>query len=742
MVFATVALAASLLLALLLAAAPAGALVTTVGPTTVGVQSRSTLPGISPIVGHPLDREEFSNPSGNPIVSANKTYAIYWDPTDHYHDDWQSVIDGFFHNMGAVSGSYASGFAVDAQYTDKANQHALFKSTFEGAYTDTDPYPASGCKDPQPLEGQDLIGASIGKNAEGESEYEPVCLTDQQFRQELETFISQHSLQKGMETIFYILTPPGVTACLDGGGITGHCSDFVGTVSEMEKAEFARVTAEYNKEPYVESEDYKSYKDSFCSYHSEVNPTNLATGDENTILYGVVPWTAGGLGDGHLTPNDQATPAYDCQDGGYDPSAKPAGKHETAPDQQEPNQVKCPSEDGTCDKGLADLIVNQIASEQEDIVTNPLLDAWQDPYGNEATDECRNWFAPIIGGASAAEEGSDAGTLYNQVYGEGDYYLNTAFNLAALKLPYPAVPCIPGIILEPHFTAPNTVNANEIVGFDGMESDITLNAGTAYISNGHPQPDYATYSWNFGDGTPVVTGKAPGAPTVNSPGVTPCSEAWEAPCAASVYHSYQYGGTYDVTLTVTDVGGNTASVTEPITVDGPPPPPPAPAPTPSGTPAGGSGSGSSGSGGSGSGSSGGQTGTTSSVPVPVVTAAFASTSLKKVKSGGIPVHYTVNEQVAGSVQVLIESSVAKRLGIKGQLATGLAKGTPSETIIGTAVLVTTKAGTGTIHVKFASKTAARLASSHKLKLTLRLVARNASRTHPATTTTLSTVVFS
>ena len=45
----------------------------------------------------------------------------------------------------------------------------------------------------------------------------------------------------------------------------------------------------------------------------------------------------------------------------------------------------------------------------------------------------------------------------------------------------------------------------------------------------------------------TVSGYAPGAPA--------CEEPWLSPCAASVFHSYQYGGTYEVTLTVTDVGG-------------------------------------------------------------------------------------------------------------------------------------------------------------------------------------------
>ena len=380
------ALLAAALAALAFAVAPAGAIVTTVESTKAGLQPRSTslLHGVTP------EAETFANPGGNPIVAASKTYAIYWDPTDHYHGDWQHVVNTFLQSMGASSGSLAGVFAVAAQYTDATNHHALYQSTFMGAYTDTNPYPSSGnCVDPHPLTVKDRI----------------TCLTAQQYKARLETFISQHSLPKGMGTIFYILTPPGVTACLDAGGATGHCSDY-------------------------EESSLESYENSFCSYHANVSPTSPTTGDNNTILYAVIPWTAGGAADGHLQPADQ-TFAFDCQDGGFDPSSKPIEQPEKAkeksakeeaefeektpeekaeqektevlegPHQQEPNQGTCPSPDGVCDTGLADLIVNQIAVEHQNVVTNPLLNAWQDEVGNEETDECRNFFAaPGLAAAS------------------------------------------------------------------------------------------------------------------------------------------------------------------------------------------------------------------------------------------------------------------------------------------------------------------------------------------------------
>jgi hypothetical protein len=767
--------------------------VTTVETTKVGLQPRST----QLFDGLPIDLmtvepevlrapEEFANNNGNPIVPASKVYAIYWDPTDHYHGDWQHDIDVFLQSMGAASGTLDNVFAVDAQYTDKANKHALYKSTFQGAYTDTDAYPTSGCEDPQPLDTEDLIGPEIEKGKHTE-----VCLTDQQIRKELETFIVQHSLPTGMETIFYLLTPPAVTVCLDKGEISGHCSDFYGTIVQAEADEKAKRQVEQQEreaeqqgeqqkkeeieKKYKEPETLKSYRDSFCSYHAAIDASSSG-GGENTILYGVIPWTAGGLGDRHLLENDEL-PAYDCQDGGYDPSSKPPEKREEkkekttqeiaedknktaeqqreiaekekleGPHQQEPNQVKCPSPDGGCDTGLADLIVNQIAVEQQNIVTDPLLNGWQDPTGGEATDECRDFFAPVLGGNVGAQEESDAGTLFNQALVGNDYYLNDAFNLAAFKLPYPGVSCIPGVSLLPQFTAPNPVNAGEIVGFDGMESDITLNADTVFSPSGVPSTGYATYTWNFGDGSAPVVGYAPGAPLANSPTVEPCgAPQWEKPCAASAYHSYKYGGTYEVTLTVADVGGNTASVKEPITVDGPAPPEPEkPTPTPTPTPAP---SPSTATPGSAGGAAGGAGATTPPAvapavvtPPPVLGASVTSKSLKKALSSGLPVRYTTNEQVAGNIEVLLEDSAAKRLGITGAPATGLPAGTPKSIVVGTAVLVTTKGGQGTIRVKFTSRAAAHLKHVHKLKVTLRLFARNASRQSPQTTTMLSTVVL-
>ena len=824
--------------------APAGAVVTTLGGTTVGLQPREASrywEGEVKLNG--LGKKEyevntaigsFGNPHGHEVMHSVRTYAIYWDPDDYYHGDWQGLIDGFLANIGNAGRQDASVFAVDGQYTDTTDVPAATSSTFHGAYVDTYPYPETGnCVDPHKLE----FNIPLLENGE------TVCLTDAQVRAELQRFIKQretehYDLPKGMGTIFYLMTPPGVTACLDGGGPDGHCSDFDGTPGEiseyeeakniypeeLEKYEKEREAGfpkyEEEKEKYeaekkekeenheklpvepkkpiaptapVEPTSYPSYEKSFCSYHGFIGSGSTA------VLYGMIPWTAGGDGDYHLSSVDE-TPAFACQDGGFEPSKNPGGelqekerekvetlleKEESAkqdekekrehqeakekglakPHEQEPNQLGTVGPDGSYDTGLADLIINQIAVEQQDIVTDPLLNGWQDSAGNEVTDECRNFFVPTSGGSSAANLLTRAGTLSNQSLGGGNYYLNGTYNLAAARrlhpgreypgLPYPGVQCLNGISLEPLFTAPNTVKGGEVVGFDGMESNITLNSADSFSANGALQPNYATYTWNFGDGdrgdaTPEVSGYAPGSPACEEPWLSTEPPATRKPpgvwvgCTSSAYHTYKYTGTYEVTLTVRDVAGNEAQVKKALTVEGEPWPEE-------------KGSGSSGGGGSGvspgastTGSTTGTSTTTSGggsspakpIPGPVASAAVTSRSLSTALKKGLLISYSVNEQVAGQFQVLLASSLAKRVGLHGPPATGLAPGSVPSIVIGKAILVTTKGGRNTVKIQFGKKTAAKLRKLGSVPLTIRLIVRNASSHSPQTTTVISAVTLS
>jgi hypothetical protein len=671
--------------AVLLIAAPAQALVGEAAGTKVGLQPRATAlaPGYDEGEGG-----TFANESGNAVLHGNVSeYAIYWDPGDEFDHVWVSNLDGYFRAQGEAT--LATPFGVIAQYRDRSNAVAPFRALFKGAYSDTVKFPAKKCTDPDHLS---------------------TCLTDAQLREQLQSFIATHDLPTGMSTIYYLLTPPGVAVCIDEAA--SRCSDYSGSPTEP------------------------SYKESFCSYHSDINPDSAPEGDGHTVLYAAIPWVA-------------YTNAYDCQDGGWnpekhkekrekpkeltvkeeeareklleeDPPEKKAEEEKVrrleGPHIQEPNQEE--EGEGGPAAALTDLLVNQIAEEEINTVTDPLLNAWQDLKGEEATDLCRNSFASTAGengtggeilGSVTAEPETEAGTLSNVSVGPNRYYINNVFSLSTFS-------CSGGPGLFASFTAPNPVNAGEIIGVDGMESEVGLIETKNFGPSGPPTLTYATFSWNFGDGTPEVKGFAPGAPT--------CEVPWLSPCAASAFHSYQYGGIYTVTLTVTDVDGDTTSVSHEVIVDGPPAP------------------GAAGSGGSSSGSSTQGGGSSSSslpggVPAPVAAATIDRQSLRTALRKGLAVSYSVSEQVAGHFEVLLSRAVAHRLGISGAAAVGLPAGSPAEVVIAKAILVTTKGGHSALHIQFSKRTAARLARLQKVSLMLRLIVRNASSSSPSTTTVLS-----
>ena len=185
--------------------------------------------------------------------------------------------------MGTAGNQLNSVFAVDSQYSDKSNTPAADYATFRGAYTDTHPYPAvNGCTDPRPL----TFGVPFL-----ESTTTAVCVTATQVQTELERFIKQreeehHALPKGMGTIYYLMTPPGVTECLnpgDPGGVqTGRCSDFNGLpveISRFEEAErvypeelktYAAELVVYHEKMLVYEKEYMAYEKAEAKYEAEL----------------------------------------------------------------------------------------------------------------------------------------------------------------------------------------------------------------------------------------------------------------------------------------------------------------------------------------------------------------------------------------------------------------------------------------------------------------------------------------
>ncbi len=609
------ALLAAALLALMASAAPAHAVIS----GQFGYQRRAT----PTVVVSPLQYH------GGPVLHSSDPYAIYWDPDEAYRGDWQQMIDEYLQAVGAESGSDSTVFGFDQEYLDSGG-HALNQSTFRGGYVDKDPYPTSeNCTDAHVL----------------------ACLTDQQIRTELKRLIASGALPGATgPPVYYVLTPPGVTVCTDGGG-SGNCSDSTATPAN-----------------------------GVCGYHSAIEP-----GGANQVIYAVQPWVAGDAGEHILNEEPLETSGTEesvlaCQD----------DKH-----LQEPNQLAGLNPFGNYSHGLADVIINDLSIEQRNVAVDPLLNGWyQTSTGDEQGDLCKWQFGV------ESEEGGEpthAGSASNATVGVHSYYIQWAFNSTAITRGK-GITCAPGVSLVPHFTAPNPVNTGDVVAFDGLESDISLWARTAGLPADEPYVA-PVFTWDFGDGT-GVSGTEDG----------------------SVFHTYTYGGSYVVTLTVTDGGGDQGSYRETITVNGPAKPAPSepPASGPNSQPSPKTASSTD------SGSSSSSSSPTGKPPAvgPAATQSVISRSLSQSLKKGLVVRYSVNQRAAGHFEVLLPASIAHRIGLHGSPATGLPAGTPAQLVIAKAILVTTKAGGSTMKIQFGKVTAARLHKLHNVSLMLRLVVRS------------------
>lgn len=455
--------------ALVIAPAPAGALIS----GEFGLQPREVVPGaVAALQYH-----------RGPVIAASNTYTIYWDPNTSYPKDVTRTIDEYFHNVGAASGQLSNVFALSAQYTGAGGTRATYNSTWRGAYTDRDNYPGLGC--------------SVG----------PVCLTDAQIRTELESFIAANNLPTGLGYIYFVLTPPGVTVCTDGG-TPGKCS--VSSVTEEEEKK--------GVEP-----------NGFCSYHSAAEASS-----PSPIIYAVQPWVAGEAGrvikELPVETEGATKEVLDCQNRVF---------------LVEPHQTGVLDEFGNYESGLADVLINDLSIEQNNMVADPLLNGWyQNGTNAEQSDLCQGVFSPAPEQLPKVPETTKALPFTNETINENAYYLQWQYSSVA-ETSGKGITCWSAVDLEPHFTTTNPVNPGNIVAFDGYESVFSLDANPNAISELEPFT-LPVYTWNFGDGSPEV-----GSET-----------------NASVFHAYRYGGVYKVTLTVTDSGGYTGSITKEVPVAG------------------------------------------------------------------------------------------------------------------------------------------------------------------------------
>jgi hypothetical protein len=456
---------AALSVALLLTAAPAGAFVS----GEFGLQQRKPV-----WLRHgPLQYH------GGPVIHASEAYAIYWDPLELYNSQWTQLIDEYFRNDGAASGTLGNVFALDSQYGETGystqpsasatakEAHAADQSTFRGAYTDTEPYPTGS---------EDCHEAA-----------ELVCLTDKEIKAELQKVIKSGALPGATGTVpgakstpvYYILTPPGVTVCTGAGG-PGACSN--STQLEHEASEIKEGKIDHPAETGI------------CGYHSTIEPHGA-----KPIVYAVQPWIAGDAGLfveswAPVTTSGTSAGVLACQDNSV---------------LEEPNQLSGLNPFAAYGAGLADVIVGDLADEQANIAVDPLVTSgW---YQNAAAEEggypeqgdmCQWNFGPPPETPPTPNPETHAASTSNEELGSGKYYLHWGFNSSAPFTPGEHkvdFDCWQGVDLEPHITAPNPVNVGDVVGLDANESGITLDAAPLSLRQGKEETRLAEEVAALGD---------------------------------------------------------------------------------------------------------------------------------------------------------------------------------------------------------------------------------------------------
>jgi hypothetical protein len=163
--------------------------------------------------------------------------------------------------------------------------------------------------------------------------------------------------------------------------------------------------------------------------------------------------------------------------------------------------------------------LNGVSHEANETITDPLLDAWYDADGEENADKCRN-----TGNDYGNPLGGTPGSLFNQLIGADGYYLQREWGNGTGACEQRNA--LPAAVFAP-------------------PSATTVGVAASFAGDGSADSDggITSYAWDFGDGA-VSSGM-------------------------SASHAYTDPGTFNATLTVTDVNGFSASVMHPVSISKP-----------------------------------------------------------------------------------------------------------------------------------------------------------------------------
>ena len=660
------------------------------GVTADSTTGSCTDPWLSSDLGGPTLPQDALCYRGGAVIHKNETFAVTWDaplPSGSERNYWEQTrgyVEQFLRDVADSSGSLNSPFAVATQYQDGGGR-AQNASVFGGGCIDYGVAGSSSCEYGNPTgAGHDFPTGGCNP-ALGDSFVAPdtavgnsLCLTDTQIQSEVSTMVTQTGIlgrtQPGYTPLVTLLLPPGVETCLDsshnlcsanasltapqptvttnttgGAFVAGTYQVEVTYVTsggeQLPSAPTAVTTTATGSTITIDSPPAATGVTGWYAYVTQPGGyTYTQQGGEQTIGAAL---TLNGLGGGSAPPSNAAFCSYhsEVNVGGTEvayvvqPWTPLTGCDE--PDapvfQQDPTPAQA-----SVDVGAR--LVSPLSQSELAAITNPGLNGWMGLDGWEIDDNA---------GCAPEPDQNDSETLGSS--SQNPYLLQPEFNNAgALEFdPWTYYGCAPGVDLIPAFVVPSAIDQGDEVELDGSATQSTL-----IVPN-------AGYSWSFGDGS-----------TATGP---------------SVVHTYTKAGTFNVTLTTTDRGGNVATLTQTIQVLGSSGQPAPPAPSAAGAGGGG----------------GSAAGSALSVHLQLM-----PQSLKGVLRSGIAVQVTSNKSANGIATVSITRAAARRAHIK------VGKGPTVRIGIGTLSSVTN--GTVTLHLHLSRNIATKLAHLGHVDLTVRL----------------------
>jgi hypothetical protein len=504
---------------------------------------------------------------GGAVMHRDETFALTWDaplPNGAVHNYWSGTrgyLEQFLKDVASASGTLGSPYAITTQYTDGGGR-AENSSLYGGGCIDYGAGGGSTCEFPTSASAGHNLPAG-GCTPTGDSftyihtvTPNSVCLTDAQLRAEVATMASQTGMvgrtQPGYSPEVVLLTPPGVEVCLDQAGrmcsVNGNVTPpapavttsatggklaagtytievtyVLGGGESLASAPTTVTTTSATSTITITSPPPASGVTGWYAYVTQPNSTTLARqqaagsptpiGSSFTLSTPPVSGSAPPLAPLFCSYHSQlevggTEVAYVVQ-----PWTAMTACDE--PDAPVPGQSVTPQQLAT-DVGAQ--LVSPLSQSQIASIVDPGLNGWFALDGAEINDN----------GGCVPVTGADSVTI-----GAGSYLLQREFNNGGAIVSDPSTyfGCAPGVILDPAFVVPSSVAQGDIVQFDGSAT-----ASTLLVPSGD-------YRWSFGDGA-----------TATGP---------------SVEHAYAQGGSYTVTLTVTDRGGNTAVLRQVIQVLGP-----------------------------------------------------------------------------------------------------------------------------------------------------------------------------